>query len=101
MIQTTRHRQRRHDAEPRREANPHKDGERVGVLVAHASHGHAADFAERTTRVCDTGHEVVFHKNSGFNRHIKTGKTFEFKRVAGVYRMEVDIDEAQVFSGPE
>ena len=52
-------------------------------------------------RVCDTGHEVVFHKTGGYIRHVKTGKTFDFKRVAGVYRMEVDIDEAQVFSGPE
>ena len=52
-------------------------------------------------RVCDTGHEVIFHKNGGFIRDVKTGKTFDFKRVAGVYRMEVDIDEAQVFSGPE
>ena len=52
-------------------------------------------------KVCDSGHEVTFRKDGGCITHMETGKTFNFMRADGVYRMEVDVMRDADFRRPE
>ena len=52
-------------------------------------------------KVCDSGHEVTFRKDGGCITHLESGKTFNFMRVDGVYRMEMDVMSDAGFTRPE
>lgn len=41
------------------------------------------------SRVCDSGHRVVFHSQGGYIQHETTGQVTHFYRDNNVYRMEV------------
>ena len=57
------------------------------------------------SKICDSGHEVVFRKDGGYIRDVKTNaKIADFVRSNGVYRLEAEIDDASAstgFSRPE
>lgn len=40
------------------------------------------------SRVCDSGHRVVFHSRGGYIQHEITGQVTHFFRDSNVYRME-------------
>ena len=46
------------------------------------------------SRVCDAGHRVVFTRDGGYIEHEESGQKTEFMRVDNVYRLNVEVAQA-------
>ena len=46
------------------------------------------------SRVCDEGHRVVFTRDGGYIEHEESGQKTEFMRVDNVYRLNVEVAQA-------
>ena len=44
------------------------------------------------SRICDTGHRVIFDSQGGCIEHIETGQQTKFEREGGVYVLRAAID---------
>ena len=44
------------------------------------------------SKVCDTGHRVVFERSGGYIEHEASGQRTKFERIGGVYSLKVNLD---------
>ena len=44
------------------------------------------------SRVCDSGHRVVFESGGGYIEHLESGQRTGFERKGGVYSLKVNLD---------
>ena len=52
------------------------------------------------SKICDSGHEVVFRSDGGYIRDVRTNtKVADFQRANGVYRLEAELDKGATSSG--
>ena len=44
------------------------------------------------SKICDTGHRVVFESTGGYIEHLESNQNTEFDRKGGVYALRVRLD---------
>ena len=47
------------------------------------------------SRICDTGHKVIFDSEGGYIEHVESGQLTRFERKGGVYVLRAALDNEE------